>query len=84
LLLEQPTRGLDMESAHWIWGYLHKHFSSRAAIVFSSAELDEIFSVADRILVFFDGRIVLDAPVGEVAPEEVARRIAGKGPADGE
>jgi len=84
LLLEQPTRGLDMESAHWIWGYLHKHFSKRAAIVFSSAELDEIFSVADRVLVFFDGRIVLDAPVGEVALEEVARCIAGKGPAGDE
>nr|WP_289510073.1 ATP-binding cassette domain-containing protein [Desulfovulcanus ferrireducens] len=79
LLLEQPTRGLDMESALWVWDHLKKYCKNKTALIFSSAELDEIFSVADRIVVFFNGRIVLNASLNEVTLEEVTKAIAGKG-----
>jgi ABC-type uncharacterized transport system ATPase subunit len=59
LLLEHPTRGLDVESGHYIWEQLLKRREDGTAIVFISAELDEIVAYSDRILVFFGGRATL-------------------------
>ncbi len=78
LLLEHPTRGLDLASAHWVWGYLRGLCHQGAAVVFTSADLDEIFMVADRVAVFFNGSIVLDAPVAGTDPAQVAHAMAGE------
>lgn len=78
LLLENPTRGLDMESVHWVWGHLDACASRGAAIVFSSSELDEILMVADRVLVFFDGRVIADERPEDTDALELGRAIAGK------
>ena len=78
LLLENPTRGLDVESTNWIWDQLQRHRSHHAGIVFSSAELDEILMVAHRILVFFDGRLIRDVPTRQTDIQELGRAIAGK------
>lgn len=78
LLLENPTRGLDMESVHWVWQHLHKYAVSHTSIIFSSSELDEILMVADRVLVFFDGTIIRDVRTDEIDIYDLARAIAGK------
>jgi len=78
LLLEQPTRGLDVESALWVWQHLHKYCLRKTAVVFSSSDIEEIFMVADRILVFFDGRIVQDVRKQDTTISDLARAIAGK------
>ncbi len=77
LLLENPIRGLDIESSSWVWNYLQEFCSKGTAIIFSSSDLDEIFSVAHRVMVFFDGRIVLDASLDEISLEDVQQAIAG-------
>jgi len=46
--------------------------------VFSSSELDEILMVADRVLVFFEGRIIKDVQTRETDVRELGRAIAGK------
>jgi simple sugar transport system ATP-binding protein len=78
LQLEHPTRGLDLASANWVWGYLRDLCHEGAAVVFTSSDLDEILMVADRILVFFNGRIVLDTPAGITDPGKVTRAMAGE------
>jgi simple sugar transport system ATP-binding protein len=78
LLLEQPTRGLDVESAHWMWQHLLSLCDQGTTILFSSAELDEILMVADRVLVFFNGRIVLDVTADEADPDRIGGAIAGR------
>ncbi len=78
LLLENPTRGLDMESVNWVWQHLQKYCLKKTSIVFSSSELDEILMVADRILVFFDGRIIRDIKSTETNASELGKAIAGK------
>ncbi len=78
LLLENPTRGLDAESANWVWWHLHKYCLRKTSVVFSSSDLDEIFMVADRILVFFNGRIVKDVRKDETDIDELTRAIVGK------
>lgn len=81
LLLENPTRGLDLESAHWVWTYLHDFARQhRTAILFSSAELDEILAVADRVLVFYDGNRILDRRTDSTNAAELGSAIAGRMP----
>jgi ABC-type uncharacterized transport system ATPase subunit len=78
LLLENPTRGLDMESVTWVWQHLHQYCLQKTGIVFSSSELDEILMVADRVLVFFNGRIIKEAQASETDIHELGKAIAGK------
>jgi len=78
LLLENPTRGLDLESAHWVWQRLCNYADQKSCIVFASSELDEILMVANRVLVFFDGRIIKDVNAGKTDANELGRAIAGK------
>jgi simple sugar transport system ATP-binding protein len=78
LLLENPTRGLDMESVFWVWEYLHQYSQRKASIVFSSSELDEILMNADRVLVFFDGAVIKDTRTDQTDVQELGRAIAGK------
>lgn len=77
LVLDQPTRGLDLESSHGVWRRLREHLSDGAGIVFSSAELEEILEVSDRVVVCFDGRVVLDLPTDQAEVGRLARAMAG-------
>jgi simple sugar transport system ATP-binding protein len=78
LLLENPTRGLDLESVNWVWQHLHTYCGKKTSIVFSSPELDEILMVADRVLVFFNGRIIKEVETSNTDAQELGRAIAGK------
>lgn len=78
LLLENPTRGLDLESARWVWEELMAYAARGTGIVFSAAELEEIFEVAHRVLVFFEGRVIKDVATCETTPDEIGRAVAGK------
>jgi ABC-type uncharacterized transport system ATPase subunit len=78
LLMEHPTRGLDIESADWVWSTLLRRRERGTAIMFASADLDELLRYSDRILVFFGGRVlqVLDARATD--GEELGHLIGGK------
>ncbi len=78
LLLEHPTRGLDVESARWVWEQLIEYTASGTSIVFSSAELDEILQVSNRILVFYNGAVVKDVKTCDTTLSDLGQAIAGK------
>jgi len=77
LLLEHPTRGLDVESAAWVWSELLGRRAAGTAIVFSSADLDELLRYSDRILVFFAGRVLKALEARETSSEELGHLIGG-------
>ncbi len=77
LLLEDPTRGLDIRSGQWVWQYLKHGFSPKTTIVFSSPELDEILHYSDRIIVFYDGEIVMDKAVNNTNHDAIAAAMTG-------
>ncbi len=58
LLMEHPTRGLDIASANWVWEQLLARRDDGTAIAFASADLDELLQYSDRIAVFFSGQIL--------------------------
>lgn len=78
LVLENPTRGLDMESANWVWQHLFSYSARNVCVVFSSSEIDEIMMAADRVLVFFNDAIVLDVKTRDTSLDELGSAIAGK------
>lgn len=80
LLMEHPTRGLDIESAEYIWNKILQRREDGTSIVFASADLDELLTYSDRILVFFSGRIIriLDAPSS--SGEDLGYLIGGREP----
>src|SRR5690606_15575298 len=64
LIVGQPTRGVDVGAIEFIHKRLIGMRDQGKAVLLVSVELDEIRSLADRILVMFDGRIV-----GERGPD---------------
>ncbi|MBL8156090.1 MAG: ATP-binding cassette domain-containing protein [Anaerolineae bacterium] len=77
MVLEQPTRGLDVDSARWIWKQLLGRREGGAAILFSSPDLDEIVTYSDRILVFFAGRVMEIRDASRTSIDELGRWIGG-------
>jgi len=72
LLVGQPTRGVDIGAIEFIHKQIIELRDRGKGVLLVSVELDEIMSLADRILVIFDGRIV-----GEVAGGEADERTLG-------
>lgn len=78
ILMENPTRGLDVQSAAWTWQHLHQHLGAEGAIVFASPDLEEIMAQASRVLVFYNGEIVLDTPTRATDYRALSRAITGQ------
>jgi ABC-type uncharacterized transport system ATPase subunit len=78
LLMEHPTRGLDIESAQWVWEQLLARRKDGTAIVFASADLDELLQYSDRILVFFAGRVLQVLDAAKTTADQLGFLIGGK------
>ncbi|WP_437971548.1 ATP-binding cassette domain-containing protein [Sorangium sp. So ce260] len=78
LLLEQPTRGLDIESARWVWEQLLARCRAGTALLFASSELDELMRYSDRILVFSGGRVSRPVSVADLTLDRLGRMIGGE------
>jgi general nucleoside transport system ATP-binding protein len=73
LVVENPTRGLDIRAAAHVLAELESARASGVAVVVYSSDLDEVLSIADRMVVCFDGRIT-PTPV---EADAVARALVG-------
>jgi ABC-type uncharacterized transport system ATPase subunit len=62
LIAAQPTRGLDVGAIEFVHRRLVEERDDGRAILLVSAELEEIRSLADRVLVIYEGRIVAELP----------------------
>lgn len=72
LIAVQPTRGLDIGAIEGIHNLLLEQRENNKAILLVSLELDQVFALADRILVMYEGEIV-----GEFTPENVTKEKLG-------
>lgn len=57
LLLDEPTRGVDVGAKREIYGVMSQFASQGGTVVMTSSEIEEVLGMADRILVMRDGRI---------------------------
>jgi len=72
LVVAQPTRGLDVGAIEFIHKQILKMREMDVGILLISMELEEIFSLSDRIIVMYEGEIM-----GEVKPEETTVEEVG-------
>jgi simple sugar transport system ATP-binding protein len=72
LLVGQPTRGVDIGAIEYIHKQIIAARDEGKAVLLVSVELDEILSLADRIVVVFDGAIV-----GEISAEQADEKTLG-------
>ena len=76
LLAGQPTRGLDVGAIEFVHRRLVQARDSGKAVLLVSLELEEVLSLADRILVIYEGRIVGEYPP-DVTEEELGIAMTG-------
>jgi simple sugar transport system ATP-binding protein len=76
LIAAQPTRGLDVGAIEYLHRRLVTERDEGRAILLVSLELDEIFSLSDRILVIYEGEIVGEH-TGEVSEEQIGFEMVG-------
>ncbi|WP_231566759.1 sugar ABC transporter ATP-binding protein [Erwinia sp. 9145] len=79
VLLDEPTRGIDVGAKTDVYHLIGSMAQAGLAVMFSSSELDEVMSLADRILVMADGKITADLTRAEATREKL---IAASTPHD--
>ncbi len=80
VIASQPTRGLDVGSIEYIHSQLVRKRDEGAGVLVVSAELDEVLSLADRVIVMFDGHIMGIVPIASATKEEIGLLMAGVHP----
>ena len=76
LIVDQPTRGLDVGSIEFIHKQVIERRDAGVAVLLVSAELDEVLDLSDRILVMYRGRIVGTFAAAEAQREKVGLLMA--------
>jgi simple sugar transport system ATP-binding protein len=76
LVVAQPTRGLDVGSIEFVHRRIIEQRDHGVAVVIVSSELDEIYALADRIAVIYEGKITGFRPP-DVPAAELGRLMAG-------
>ena len=82
-LLDEPTRGLDVEAKAELHAIVGDLADSGAAVVIVSSDLDEIMSLSDRFLVMVRGRIVKEFPATVTKHQLLATASGISEPSDG-
>ena len=78
LLMEHPTRGLDMESMEYIWRLLQALTQQGTAILFISSDPEELLERSDRIAIFCGGKVRMMDTCG-ASLFDLGESIGGKG-----
>jgi ribose transport system ATP-binding protein len=77
LLLDEPTRGIDVGAKAEIYDLVHRLAGQGLAVLFVSSEMEEILALADRTLVMHEGRLAGGLGREELSEENVMRLAAG-------
>jgi ribose transport system ATP-binding protein len=77
LLLDEPTRGIDVGAKAELFAIMDRLASEGTAILMFSSEMEEILGMSDRILVMNRGQLVADLPRAEATQETILRYAAG-------
>ena len=80
LIAAQPTRGLDVGSIEYIHKQIVRQRDEGAGVLLVSAELDEILSLSDRVVVMFGGKIMDTLPIESATRNVVGLLMAGVKP----
>jgi general nucleoside transport system ATP-binding protein len=77
LLMEHPTRGLDIGSTLWVWEQLIARCEGGTTILFMSSDLDEIMQYSDRVIVFSGGEVSEPIEAKTLTVDRLGQMIGG-------
>jgi len=77
ILLDNPTRGLDVGSIEFIQEEIIRKRDTGTAVLLISADLDELFSLSDRMLVIYSGKINYSIDTKNTDKEEIGKYMLG-------
>jgi len=77
IVLDQPTRGLDVGSTEYIRSLILKMRDMGKAVLLISADLDELMELSDRIYVIRNGEIVAEIDPTQTDKETIGRHMLG-------
>jgi ribose transport system ATP-binding protein len=78
LLLDEPTRGIDIGAKREIYALMEELARQGMAILFVSSDLEEVIGMSDRVLVMHEGRLSGELPRGELGEEAIMRLATGQ------
>ncbi|MFN8349164.1 MAG: sugar ABC transporter ATP-binding protein [Spirosomataceae bacterium] len=73
LLLDEPTRGIDVHAKSEIYKLILQLASSGLGIIMVSSELPEIFAVSDRVLVLAEGQLTLETEINKATEDRLLK-----------
>jgi len=79
LLLDEPTRGIDIGAKHEIYQHMHRLAGQGVAILFASSEMEELLSLSDRVLTMHEGRLTGQLQRDELSEQAILHLAAGGG-----
>ena len=83
LLLDEPTRGVDIGARAEIHAEVRRLADAGSAVVFASSELEEILMLADRIIVMHEGSIAGEIHAQDATEVAIMRLATGGAPSEG-
>ena len=79
LILDEPTRGIDVGAKAEIYALMNRLTSQGLAILMISSELQEVLGMSDRVVVMHQGRTRGEVPRAHATPERVMELATGGG-----
>ncbi|MDQ0087926.1 putative multiple sugar transport system ATP-binding protein [Paenibacillus anaericanus] len=73
LILDEPTRGIDVGAKYEIYTIMNKLISEGMSIIMISSELTEVLGMSDRIYVMAEGKIKGELPINEADQEKIMK-----------
>jgi putative multiple sugar transport system ATP-binding protein len=75
LILDEPTRGIDVGAKYEIYGIINRLAEEGKAVIVISSEMPELLGISDRIYVMNEGKFVAEMPAKEASQEKIMRAI---------
>ena len=75
LILDEPTRGIDVGSKYEIYSFMNKLVEEGKAVIFISSEMPELLGMCDRIFVLNEGHIIAELTGDEISQENIMEKI---------
>jgi putative multiple sugar transport system ATP-binding protein len=75
LILDEPTRGIDVGAKYEIYGIINKLAEAGKAVIVISSEMPELLGTTDRIYVMNEGKFVAEMPTKQASQEKIMRAI---------
>ncbi|MCR2801447.1 MULTISPECIES: multiple monosaccharide ABC transporter ATP-binding protein [unclassified Microbacterium] len=80
LILDEPTRGIDVGAKYEIYTIINKLAAAGKGIIVISSELPELLGITDRVYALSEGRITGELPVADATPESVLKLMTMEKP----